>query len=175
MTKRKQGDHSPTVEIKDLTELQIQFCHAYTASNGNLSKSAEKVGIARNTAYGYLAQDHVKNYLEILTQLGVKENIATTEELLEILSGIARGTILDQTFDFKSGKIVELIPNGITRKQAAELIFKQRGELVQKHVFETTAYDAPKSLPLDLKALANNQGKKKLGPPIDVEVIEVDN
>jgi hypothetical protein len=174
MTKRKQGEHSPTVEMKDLSELQIQFCHAYTASNGNLSKACQKVNIARNTAYGYLEKEHVKNYLEILTQLGVKEDIATTEELLEILSGIARGTIKDEIYDFKSSKVVEVLPSGLTRTGAIQLILKQRGELVNKVSFEATVYDSPKPLPMDLKALADTKRKEKLLPPIDVDVEVID-
>lgn len=129
---RKANSHSDKVMTKNLTELEILFANKYIANQGNLTKTAEQCQLSRPTCYAYLKKEGIKQYLEILTSIGIKEDIATTDELLQVLSDIALGKVKDEIFDFKNGKVVEILPNAISRNQAITTLLKQRGELSNK-------------------------------------------
>lgn len=160
------------VAMKDLTLNQIKWCHAYISNNQNISKTCEIVGITRTTAYSYLKQDKIKNYIQILTELGTKENIASTQELLQVLSDISMGKQNDQVVDFKSGRIVEVIPSAISRIKSIELIMKYRGELNQKvEINQNNLYLNAPSDRLDLTSLIENKEVKQIPIDIPYEVI----
>jgi transposase len=162
---------SDVVDLQ-LTELQIQFCHKFTANGGNISKASEEMGLSRPTAYSYLKQQKVKDYLQTITTCDVKKDIATTEELLAILSQIARGEIKDSMFNFKTGEVVELLPNGMTRTNAIQLILRQRGELVNKIELETNVYAQLPPTVLDITPLAKKEKPMLLPVDVDYEVID---
>lgn len=172
---RKTNNHSQKVMTKNLTELEILFANKYVANQGNLTKTAEQCQLSRPTCYAYLKKEGVKQYLDILTSIGVKEDIATTNTLLQILSDIALGRVKDEVYDFKSGKVVEILPNAISRNQAITTLLKQRGELSNKlELNQNNLYylNAPADNTLDLTAfIEGNKEVKEI--PIDIEFEEI--
>lgn len=157
------------VNTADLTENQIKFCQAYVASNSNVTEACRKVGCSRPTAYAMLKLDKVKEYLKVITT--VEKEIATSEELIEILSKIAKGQIKDEILNMKNGEIVEILPSTISRTQAINTILKSRGELnPQLTLNQFNLYNLPESK--DLTKLIEGKQVKEI--PIDVEYMVLD-
>jgi phage terminase small subunit len=156
------------INTADLTENQIKFCQAYVASNGNVTEACKKVGCSRPTAYSMLKLDKVKEYLNVITT--VEKEIATSEELLEILSKIAKGEIKDEILNMKNGEIVKILPSTISRTQAINTILKSRGELNPIQLNQFNLYTLPDSK--DLTKLIET--KKVTEVPIDVEYMVLD-
>lgn len=157
------------VGMEDLTENQIKFCNAYVGNGGNVSKACESVGISRPTAYAMLKLDKIKAYLEVITT--VEKDIATSDELLEILSKIAKGEIKDEILNMKSGDIVKILPSTISRTQAINTILKTRGELsppIQLNQFNL--YNLPDTK--DLTKLIEAKEVKEI--PVDVDYLVLD-
>ncbi len=170
---RKANNQSKKVMMKDMTELEILFCQKYIANQGNLSKTAEACGLARPTCYKYLAKEGVKQYLEILTSIGTKgEDIASTDELLTILSAIAKGTVKDEILNMKTGEIVEILPSAISRTGAINTILRQRGELSGLQLTQNNIYCQLPPSAKDLTQMIESKTVTKV--PIDVEYLDLD-
>jgi phage terminase small subunit len=157
------------INTSDLTETQIKFCNAYVSNGGNVTKACESVRISRPTAYTMLKLDKIKAYLEVITT--VEKDIATSEELLEILSKIAKGEIKDEILNMKTGEIVKVLPSSISRTQAISTILKTRGELTPPiQLNQYNLYNLPDTK--DLTKLIESKQVKEV--PLDVDYIVID-
>ena len=157
------------INTSDLTDNQIKFCNAYVGCAGNVTEACKKVGISRVTAYAMLKLDKIKAYLEVITT--IEKDIATTDELLEILSKIAKGDIKDEILNMKSGEIVKILPSCISRTQAINTILKTRGELNQPiQLNQFNMFNLPDTK--DLSKLIEAQEVTEV--PFDVDYIVLD-
>ncbi|QYF85034.1 terminase small subunit [Brevibacterium sp. PAMC21349] len=158
------------VDLK-LSDIEMKFCHAYVANMRNTSETARQINISRPTLNKWLKKPHIQSYLDLLGEAGIAESILTFDEAMQILTGIARGTIMEEVINFKSGQIEKTIPNTISKKQAVELYLKATGQLVQR-IDITSDYDRPKPSVTDLTTI--DMATKKIAPPIDAEFEEID-
>lgn len=163
--------HSQKTMTKDLTELEILFCHKYISCNGNITQACKETGIARPTGYAYLKKEGVKQYLEILSSTGVDGGqVATTEQIIQVLSDIITGKRNDEILNMKSGEVMGIKPNAMAVTGAIKLLLQFRGELNPVQLNQFNLYTIPDSK--DLTKLIET--KKVTEVPIDVEYMVLD-
>lgn len=117
--------------MANLTEKQKRFAD-YFIELGNAEEAARRAGYSVNTARGHahklLQNVAVRAYIDEKIGEKDKERIASQDEVLEFLTSVMRGEIVDRVPLLVGNgmqELVESVPNAQVRKGAAELLGKR--------------------------------------------------
>ena len=122
---------------------QKKFCDEYIKT-GNIYQSAIKVGYSENYAKGRILQMlenvSIKEYIEGQMKKLSNNNIATAEEVLTLLTNIARGIEVNKFTKYIEGEPIEVEekPDFKDRLKAAELIGKRYAIFTDKQQVDVT-------------------------------------
>lgn len=125
-------------QVRKLTVKQRKFADNYIKS-GNATQSAIQAGYSKKTSNVIgsenLAKPYIKKYIDDkMTEIG-NSKIASAEEVLEYLTGVARGDIKETKTILVDGKYMEIqVPADLKeRTKAAELLGKRYSLFTDRH------------------------------------------
>lgn len=127
----EQYDFKPAGLKKKTRMLKKQFCEYYVAST-NMTDTAERVGVNKDTCYEWLKDPAVLGYIDFLNKVLTADTIASATEVKEYLTSVMRGQIKDydtvQVKDDVTGEwrpvVVEKPVSVKERNKSAELLGK---------------------------------------------------
>lgn len=117
--------------MAELTEKQKRFADYYIES-GSATEAARKAGYSDRTIRGHahkmLRNVAVRAYIDDHMKKADKDRIASAEEVLEFLTSVVRGEVIERVPILIGNGVQELVENTPTvqaREKAAELLGKR--------------------------------------------------